>query len=645
MPKQIKISFDGIVGEGANTAAEVRAALRAGGPVAVAINSPGGIATEGLAIYNLLKAHAGRVDVTVDALAASAASLIAMAGDSITMREGSLMMIHDPAGITIGTAAAHEKSRDVLNKMGDQFAKIYAQRSGQSEDEARALMLDETWMDSSEAIDLGFASAASDKRATANAPTFDYRMFKHAPATLLALSPPQSKRKTPMAKKPATVPADDDDEVVVDVTGDILNRAATAKLSAAEAAEIVLLAKGSLDKARDLIIDKVAANAGDQRHAHSIRVGEDAGGDEAGFADAMADQFQAKLQGRPATGAGKIFNGSSNLDLAKEFLKAHSISLRARDPASILGAAFKARRPFMSAGFETTSDLSSLLGDGMNRELTRLFAAAEPGVVAIAGAGQLSDYREAERVATTSFPSLEKVLEAGEITWSAISDHGEKIRVANYARAVAVSIEVLTNDSLQGVQRAIRDISVATQNLRAKLVIDALTTTTMSDGFTLIDDANHGNVVDEGAPSVPALSAMRSKMRLQKSLDGTTVLGLTPSTILVPAALETQAEIIAAAIAATSVSEVNPFTNLKVAVDPRLDAIDNGAWYVAADASIQPAIELATLTSTPTPRLEVADPASFDRLGTAFRVWFAVGAAPLEFRSIVKNTGNGGTDD
>ena len=110
----IEIVIDGVVGEAPNTATDVRAALRAGGPVTVSVNSPGGVATEGLAIYNVLKAHAGRVDVVVDSIAASAASLIAMAGDSIAMRDGAMIMIHDPSAVTVGTAADHQKSAAVL---------------------------------------------------------------------------------------------------------------------------------------------------------------------------------------------------------------------------------------------------------------------------------------------------------------------------------------------------------------------------------------------------------------------------------------------------------------------------------------------------------------------------------------------------
>ena len=98
------------------TAASIRTQLAEtnGAPVTIHINSGGGFATEGLAIFHALKDHPGRVTVVIDALAASAASLIAMAGDEIVMRQGALIMIHDPSGMTIGTTADHQQTAGAM---------------------------------------------------------------------------------------------------------------------------------------------------------------------------------------------------------------------------------------------------------------------------------------------------------------------------------------------------------------------------------------------------------------------------------------------------------------------------------------------------------------------------------------------------
>jgi ATP-dependent Clp protease protease subunit len=172
------------------TAAEVLEALAEVGretDVTVRINSGGGYVTDGLAIYNALAAHKGQVTVQVDAIAASSASLIAMAGDTIRMRAGSLMMIHDPSGITYGTAEDHDKTRDALDKMATQMASIYAERSGKDAAEVRATMKDELWLTAEEAVEQGYADESDSAKAKAVA-AFDFRIFANAPQRLTALA-------------------------------------------------------------------------------------------------------------------------------------------------------------------------------------------------------------------------------------------------------------------------------------------------------------------------------------------------------------------------------------------------------------------------------------------------------------------------
>lgn len=155
--------------------------------VTVRINSGGGYVTDGLAIYNALSAHKGHVTVQVDAIAASSASLIAMAGDTIRMRAGSLMMIHDPSGITYGTADDHDKAREALDKMATQMASIYAERSGKTADEVRETMKGELWLTAEEAVEEGYADESDSAKAKAMA-AFDYRIFANAPQRLTALA-------------------------------------------------------------------------------------------------------------------------------------------------------------------------------------------------------------------------------------------------------------------------------------------------------------------------------------------------------------------------------------------------------------------------------------------------------------------------
>jgi phage major head subunit gpT-like protein len=442
-----------------------------------------------------------------------------------------------------------------------------------------------------------------------------------------------------MAKKltPASTAVDDDDDAIetnADATADILSRAAVAGLSAKATSEIVAKAKGDVAVARDLIIDQLAANAGDQR----ILMGDAAGGDEDGHAKALGEAFTAKLQGRSASSP---FAGMTSVGLASEWLRARGVKLQSNDATSIVTQAFGIRRPSMiGGGFHSTSDFPTFLGDSMNKSLAALFAAADSGVSQVAGVGTIPDFRSKSVGKLSSFPALLPVAEAGEITFGTLEEAGETISVGTFARAISVSLPVLVNDNLGAVQRSIRDVAFAAVNLKASLILTAMLTATMADGKTLFH-VDHSNTIDNDQPTVAALSAMRAAMRQQTALDSSTVvLGLAPKVILVPSALETAAQIIAAAIQPTNTDGVNPFAGgIVVAAEPRLDAISTSVWYGFADPAVMPAVEFDTLEGMPQPKLEIADPADFSRLGSAYRVWWACGAAPIEHRAAVRNTG------
>jgi len=132
--------------------AEVRA-----NRITLRINSPGGDVFDGVAIYNSIKRHQAEVAVFIDGIAASAASFIAMAGDTITMMPHSQMMIHEAHGLVIGPADDMRKMADILDKSSDNIAGIYADRTGGTVEEWRARMRDESWFSDEEAVQLGLA--------------------------------------------------------------------------------------------------------------------------------------------------------------------------------------------------------------------------------------------------------------------------------------------------------------------------------------------------------------------------------------------------------------------------------------------------------------------------------------------------------
>lgn len=131
----------------------------------VKINSGGGDVFAGIEIYNYLKGHSSNVTIEVTALAGSAASIIAMAGDKIVMDTGSSMMIHEAATIAIGTKSEIQKTMNALETIDGSLIDIYAERTGLSADELSKLIVAETWLTADEAVEKGFADEKSTKQA------------------------------------------------------------------------------------------------------------------------------------------------------------------------------------------------------------------------------------------------------------------------------------------------------------------------------------------------------------------------------------------------------------------------------------------------------------------------------------------------
>ncbi|WP_160310553.1 head maturation protease, ClpP-related [Microvirga vignae] len=193
-----EITLIGVVGgwseEGFDAAGVITALAMLGREtdITVRLNSGGGIATEGAAIHAALKSHKGKVAIVIEGIAASAASIIALGGTSVTARPGAVFMIHDPAGLTFGNAADHAKTIEALNTLGDAYAGIYADKTGKSAKAMRELMRAETWMTAEEAVKVGFIDKVDGGEANDNKPAeasaFDYKLYAKAPAALVALA-------------------------------------------------------------------------------------------------------------------------------------------------------------------------------------------------------------------------------------------------------------------------------------------------------------------------------------------------------------------------------------------------------------------------------------------------------------------------
>lgn len=149
------------------------------GNLDVHLNSPGGDIFDGLAIYQALKAHQGEVTMHVDGLAASIASVIAMAGDKVVMAPKASMMIHDGWSMAVGNAADLRKLANLLDTQSDVIASVYADRSGQPQDFWRDRMRDETWYTADEALAAGLVDEVEGREKKTD-DAFDLSVFAHA---------------------------------------------------------------------------------------------------------------------------------------------------------------------------------------------------------------------------------------------------------------------------------------------------------------------------------------------------------------------------------------------------------------------------------------------------------------------------------
>ena len=186
-----EIILYGVIGDSFWTegisAAKFRDDLKALGDVKIIdlrINSDGGDVFDGKAMYNLLADHPAKIIVHVDGLAASIASLIAMAGDEIRMGEGAYMMIHNPWGGAIGGSDDMRRMADLLDSVKDTVVNTYVARTKNSKNKVSQWMDEETWMTAEEALKNGFATFVSEPVRAAAAVITKPEMYKHLPSEL-----------------------------------------------------------------------------------------------------------------------------------------------------------------------------------------------------------------------------------------------------------------------------------------------------------------------------------------------------------------------------------------------------------------------------------------------------------------------------
>lgn len=606
------------------------------GPVSVRLNSGGGFVFEGVAIFNALKAH-GDVTVYVDGLAASAASVIAMAGDKIVMRDGALIMIHDPSGVTIGNAEDHRETADTLDKLGSIIAGIFSHKTGIDAAEMRAMMLTETWLDAEEAVEFGFASDREETKAVATAP-FDYALYSKAPEFLqsaqrarpvLPTVATATSRKEPVMANTETVTATEPTAAVVNHADEIFARCETAKLTMSETATVMKAAAGDLDKAKDAIINALAAHDTQPEIRPVATITADA-------RDRFREGVSKSLMLKAGHAGGEVneFSSMTLREIARESLSRANVKMSFADPMAMVGAAFTMQH--------STSDFVEILANIANKSMLKGYMEAEETFEQWTARGTLSDFKSTKRIDLNLFPSLSVVPEGAEYTYGTIGDRAETIQLATYGKMFSITRQAIINDDLNAFTKIPSRMGRAARRTIGNLVYAVVTdNAAMADGITLFH-ADHGNS-GTGAFTMTAVDAGRTAMALQQDPDShaTGGLNIRPAYALVPVEIEGKAKALMAAEFDPTGTQRNPNTVrglVTVVPEARLSTHSAVKWYLAANPNQHDTIEVAYLNGNSNPVLEQRDGWNVD--GVEFKVRIDAGVKALDYRGLFYSTGS-----
>lgn len=662
------------------------------GPVTIRINSGGGIATEGQAIYTALKNYAGQVDIVIDGIAASAASLIAMAGDTITMPLGSIMMIHDPAGWYVegrGTEDDHLQAATGLRVLANAYAGIYAKQAGIGKDAARDIMKAETYYDGPTAVEAGFATAADDD-AEADAPTaFDYRIYPKAPDALLTIAgslprartnqlvmammvgtsiptlkgnkmakqnaqPKATLAKTTLAEtteiddQVATLEVDeedqvdedtdqtDDEDVTAETEDDMVDdeEDATAALAASEMSAIINMCVRrdlGIADAKDFITRGLTCK---QAVAELNSKGKPVAKiSKAPSARIMRDERDTRRAGMTDAlvaqiGRQRDVTGPARQYMGMSIAEMAAASIDHRGPLRDIGQKMKV----FEMASHATSDFPAIFQNALNKELLARYTVAAPTYREISKQKNFRDFRPMPLVRTGDFPTLKPIGEGGEIKWGTFGESGEVAAISSYAVGVTISRQMMVNDDLGAIDEVLGSYGNTVAMFEERMFYAFALTAVMSDGQQVFH-ASHGNLAGAGAAiNTTSVSAGRAAMRKQKSLDGIS-LNIAPTIILVGPDKETEAEMFVAAITPAAAADVNPFSGkLRPVVTPE---ITGNAWHLLSAAN--PCWVHGFLEGLEAPRLRTEEP--FGTQGFSMTLEHDFGLGVVEHRGGYRNPG------
>ncbi|EFG9839547.1 peptidase [Shigella boydii] len=587
------------------------------------IHSPGGDVFEGIAIYNLLRNHPADITVYIDDVAASMASVVAMAGDRVVMPENAMMMIHKPWGISGGNAGDMRDYADLLDKVETVLIPAYARKTGKSAQEIATMLEDETWMDGKECLKHGFADELLPSvRAMARIESKRTGDFLHMPETIKGMiTPPKSQAKNTITGDQERING------IKEIFSVFGNQYDGIKMSCLEDASC------TLEMARERLLNEMGKNhtPTNKNIPSHIYAGN---GNITG--DAIRQGLYSRL-GYERPERGNPYAMMSLFEMAQASLTDRGITVNG----------FINRSQVVNAAFtHSSSDFSHILAGGAEKSVLKGWQDSGETFQKWTRTGSLSNFHEAKRVGLNGFSKLDKVPEGAEYKYITTSDKGVPIALATYGNIFSVTRQAIINDDLTQLTTIPMAMGRAAARTVGNLVYLLLTGNgKFTDGKALFH-ADHKNLIAKDM-DMEGLNEARKLMRLQEDANGDS-LNITPAFVLVPAALESAAH--RAILSSSSLFPVdgegtinqNPgIINVvkdmaEVIVEPRLDKANSKEWYVAAAKGMD-TIEVAYLDGIDTPYLEEQEGFTVD--GVAWKVRIDAGVAALDYRGLLKSSG------
>lgn len=384
-----------------------------------------------------------------------------------------------------------------------------------------------------------------------------------------------------------------------------------------ETADELIDSGADMTAAKAAVFDAMSAKG---RSAPTIRSHTPGNDDPATVQRRASDALAYRMAGGELPDDAKPYLNLSLKDLAADSLARTGIATRGMSADEI----------FTRAGMHTTSDFPLLVSNAVGKVAMQAYQVAQSPLKQLARKKTLRDFKPAASIWLGDLGRLERITEAGEITHTTITEGGESLKLATYARAINLSRELLVNDDVHLLGDLTAAFGRAAAQTEADILVGLLTgNPVMADGKAVFH-ADHGNIGAPGALNIATLSAARLAMRKRTGHDGTSFINVTPKYLVMSPELETTAEQLLAQIAAATVDAVNPWTGKLVPlVDPRLP---EGTFYLFADPAVAPALQYAYLAGAE--GVQVQRREMWDQLGVGYRAWLDFGAGWLDWRGV-----------